>query len=157
MLERARRGFSLLEIMIVVAIMGLLAAVAIPQFTSTRVDSRAAVMSSQLAMLRAAIVSHWTEHAAFPGPDAAALTDQFLQHTHQAGQVGNSSDGGYVTYQRLGELPSNPFTRTNNVLVVDRMPARPTGTQAWIYCPGTGEIRGNTPGTSPDGEPLFNL
>ncbi len=51
----ARKGFTLIEILIVVVILGILAAVVIPQFNSAAAESREAAAGSNLATVRQAI------------------------------------------------------------------------------------------------------
>jgi prepilin-type N-terminal cleavage/methylation domain-containing protein len=57
-----RRGFTLIEILIVVVIMGILAAMVIPQFAGASEHSRKASLRSELQTLRAAIQLYRIEH-----------------------------------------------------------------------------------------------
>jgi prepilin-type N-terminal cleavage/methylation domain-containing protein len=154
---RRTAGFSLLEVMIVIAILGMLAAIAIPQFTSHKQEGQTAAMVSSLSILRTAIDSYWTQHDTFPGPNAAKFADQLLKNTDKKGKVGTGTNFGYGPYLRNGELPVNPITGNATVKVVDVMPTEASGSQAWVYCSKTGEIRSNAPGKALDGTAYFDL
>ena len=54
-LLRSKRGFTLVEIMIVVAIIGLLAAIAIPNFIKSRNRSRDAVCTNNMKQIASAL------------------------------------------------------------------------------------------------------
>jgi prepilin-type N-terminal cleavage/methylation domain-containing protein len=66
-----KKGFTLVEIMIVVAIIAILAAVAIPNFIRYRNDSRTAACIANMKQLQTAAESYLTKH---PGA-APAITD----------------------------------------------------------------------------------
>ena len=72
MKKRMKKGFTLVEIMIVVAIIAILAAVAIPSFIRYRNDSRTAACIGNMQQLRTAAESWLTKH---PGTEAPKLTD----------------------------------------------------------------------------------
>ncbi len=50
--RRARHGFTLIEILIVVVILGILAAIVIPQFTDAAAEASRSNLQSQLQTLR---------------------------------------------------------------------------------------------------------
>src|SRR5579862_3947251 len=61
-MQRKSRGFTLVEILIVVIILGILAAIVIPQFTNASNDARKSNLSSQLQTLRAQIELYKLQH-----------------------------------------------------------------------------------------------
>ena len=69
---RMKKGFTLVEIMIVVAIIAILAAVAIPSFIRYRNDSRTAACIGNMQQLRTAAESWLTKH---PGTTPPTLDD----------------------------------------------------------------------------------
>ena len=58
------KGFTLIELMIVIAIIGILAAIAIPQFSSYRKRSFDAAAKSDLRNLATAMEAYYTDHPA---------------------------------------------------------------------------------------------
>jgi type II secretion system protein G len=52
---RRQRGFTLIEILIVVVILGILAAIVIPQFTNASQDAQVSAVKSQLQTIRSQI------------------------------------------------------------------------------------------------------
>jgi prepilin-type N-terminal cleavage/methylation domain-containing protein len=95
-------AFSLVEIMIVVVIMGILAAVAIPRFVGASDDARTAAAESTVGAVRASIASYRTGAVIAgedPFPTLAELT------------------GGTVV---KSDLPANPFSGVSGVQAVSR-------------------------------------
>jgi general secretion pathway protein G len=91
---RARaRGFTLIEIMVVVVIIGLLAAVIVPQVVSKVDEARVAKAKQDIASMETALTMFRLDNSRYPGTDQglAALstqpTDPSIRHWRPGGYV----------------------------------------------------------------------
>jgi prepilin-type N-terminal cleavage/methylation domain-containing protein len=66
-----RRGFTLIEILIVVVILGILAAVVIPQFTNATDDASLSAARTQLQTLRSQIEVYRAQRGGYPTSDGS--------------------------------------------------------------------------------------
>lgn len=74
-MRKIRTGFTLIELMIVVAIVGVLAAIAIPKFADLIRKSQEGATKGALSSLRAAIrVYYGDNEGAYPADNLACLT-----------------------------------------------------------------------------------
>ena len=55
---KSKKGFSLVELLIVVVIMGILAAIAIPKFINLKDDAQTKTCRSQMSALDSAVLAH---------------------------------------------------------------------------------------------------
>jgi len=72
--RRVRQGFTLIEILIVVVILGILAAIVIPQFTDAAGEASRSNLQSQLQTIRSQIELYNVQNPAFMY-DAGTATD----------------------------------------------------------------------------------
>jgi general secretion pathway protein G len=130
--QRAAQGFTLVEILIVVVILGILAAVVIPQFTSASESARASSLISQLQTIRSQIELYEVQHSD-TSPFADAMNwDKMTQTTDATGATSGTKFGPY-----LQQPPSNPFT--NSSTIVDGASNATTST-GWVL-DSTGKMK----------------
>lgn len=96
---RSRKGFTLVEIMIVVAIIGLLAAIAVPNFVQARTTSRTNACINNLRLIEAA-KEQWA--LANNAADTAATTNANVTPYLKGGVMPTCPGGGTYTTQNVG-------------------------------------------------------
>lgn len=145
--QKMKSGFSIAELMIVVAILGILAAIVIPQFQQHTTEAKISAAKNNLYILRGAIELYAAQHNSippgYPGNDrtkSPSMGSFFLQMVK------------YGDYFRA--MPENPFNDEKLIKVIadsEPFPAEATGEFAWVYKPATKEIRLDWPGTDKNG------
>lgn len=125
--NKNRSGFTLVELVIVVLVLGIITAVAAPRMFDTAGDARISATRQSLSVLRSAIELSRAENGAYPADPLQTTLLPFLQGSFSAPQVGTNADDATV-------LASS----------ADPLVAVTAGGEGWIYNPTTGEIRVNT-------------
>jgi prepilin-type N-terminal cleavage/methylation domain-containing protein len=99
-------GFTLVEIMIVVAIIGLLAAIAIPSFVHARAKSQATACINNLRQIEAAVVEIALEQGKHVG-DTLNYPDDITPfiRLNSAGSIPPCPAGGEYSLQSVGAIP----------------------------------------------------
>lgn len=69
---RKQQGFTLIELMIVVAIIGILAAIAIPAYQDYTIRAQVSEGLNLAAGAKAAVTEYYQDQGAFPGDNATA-------------------------------------------------------------------------------------
>lgn len=113
-----KSGFTLVEILIVIVVLGILAAIVVPQFSDASSDAKTSSLVSNLQTIRLQIQMYKIQHGGnLPGAGTASVTDALTKYTDSAGAltlVQAPATGVYGPY--LQSIPKNPF---NDKVTID--------------------------------------
>ncbi len=148
---RRNSAFTLVEILIVVIILGILAAIVIPQFTNASQDARKSSLTSQLQTLRSQIELYKLQHKDVL-PDLVTNWDPLTTKTDSDGAASTATDA-FGPYMQA--VPSNPLNGETGVQNGDGSAAVSTKC-AFIFDYGTsGSGTGRIFGTQEDGKNVY--
>ena len=124
----ARKGFTLVEILIVVIILGILAAIVIPQFTNASQDARKSSLKSTVQSIRSQVELYKLEQG-------DQLPDIVTNWTPLTTRTEYPTGSGKFFGPYMHSAPKNGMTNTDTVVDGDASdPAyAPAGTHGFIY------------------------
>ena len=166
--RQIQAGFTLVELLIVVIILAVLAAIIVPQFSSATLDAKEAALDANLARMRSAVELFQAQHngnypgrvattgatcpgGGSPGTGAAdsaqAFIDHMLMYSNAEGQTCSIGDTAfkYGPYLRKG-LPHDSLTGKGTVVgeIVTTSTGAPivpgAATGGWAYDTKSGQI-----------------
>jgi prepilin-type N-terminal cleavage/methylation domain-containing protein len=133
-----RAGFSMVEMLIVIVILGILGMIVLPLFQTASDDAREAALAQNLCSMRKFLATY---RSSFKG--SYPKTKEELQAA-------------------VGVLPKNPYTSGRGVRIIqDLNDSKPNENEklgaekvGWIYHPPSGTMIPNNEGMGSDGRPL---
>jgi len=127
---RARDGFTLIELMVVMVIIVLLAAVGVAIYGKSIESAKEAALKTDLSDMRRAIDAYYADKQKYPATLDALVTEKYLKN-----------------------IPKDPITNTADwqTTMSERDPANPSAE------PGISEVKSNASGTATDGTPYSEL
>jgi len=144
-----RKAFTLAEILIVIGIIGIIAAIVLPEFQSHTQKAKEAAAKDNLRILRVAIELYTAQHNGIPpgylGGDPSGPVSGLSFYSQMVG------NGDY-----LSEIPVNPLTGERGLTVIpdaDVFPEPPVFDvhPGWLYQAATKTIKLNIEGIDSNG------
>lgn len=130
------RAFTVIEILIVVVILAVLAAIVVPRFSSATTETRESALKMEVYRIRTQLAVYKSEHQG-NWPTAANFTEQLIFASDTQGNTAMVGTRGYPYGPYLRRFPVNPFTLTSTV------GNDAIGTSDWYYDESNGEFRAN--------------
>jgi len=144
---RASRGFTLIEILIVVIILGILAAIVIPQFSNASTSAKTSAVLSTAQSLRQQVALYKLQHND-KLPDGSTSAKFWTAMTTQTDSTGTAyaagaPDGPFGPYMQ--SIPANSLNQSTVVFDSAQTFPGAVGTACgWVYdyTGGTGRVWG---------------
>ena len=148
-----KKAFTLVEILIVVALLGILAAITMPMIKDYVEEAKESAAKDNLRILRNAIELYASQHngvaPGYPANDPSGTPNSKSFNTQIFGA------GKY-----LSNAPVNPFNEITTISIIPNstdFPTEPTMTfmYGWVYKPATKTIKLNWSGTDSKGTSYY--
>lgn len=134
-------AFTLIEIVIVIILLGVLAAMLVPYFRSPAEDTTLASTKTDLQTVRFLLQLYKVQHSGKMFPESM---DLMTTTTSADGKKGTGADYPFGPY--IQAIPTNQYLNKNSVLSaaspVDNNPK--DNSTGWYYNPTTGTFRANS-------------
>jgi len=159
--RRPVRAFTLVEILIVVVILGILAAIAVPKFSNASSMARENTLKDDLRLLRTQInvyrANHQDVSPGYPGGDTTqtptmqAFSDQLTLFTDTLGNTSLTLTTACRWGPYFTQLPQNPVSSLSTLKFLGPSDAfTADGTTGWLYQPSSGYVKPNLIGVDSD-------
>jgi general secretion pathway protein G len=162
------RAFTLIEILIVVVIIGIIATMVIPQFTSASQQARENTLKEELQYMRTQVTVFKAQHQDVPPgypagnpqgtPDTTDFANQMTEYSDINFNLSATASAAFPYGPYLSQMPVNPFNGFATVKMVANNQSIPAadGTTGWIYMAQNQTIMANIVGNDSTGTPYVN-
>jgi len=166
---RKARAFTLIEILAVVVLLGILAAIVVPQIASSSTSAKQSALATDLQLLHRFIMVYTAHHREVaPGypdgdttqaPDEQAFVEQATMSSNTAGETAAVGTEGFERGPYVQKMPVNPLNDKDTIEMLgdgEEFPADADNSHGWIYKAATGEIRADVTGADSNGTRYYD-
>lgn len=108
-------GFTLVEILVVVVLLGILAIIVVPHFTGAGTEARTSTMSTDLRRIRSQIEFYKFQHNEQLPAFTGEASDEFFRR--MTTKTDADGDAGVDFGPYLQSIPPNPFNDLNTIRI----------------------------------------
>ena len=144
---KARKAFTLVEILIVVIILGILASIIIGLFSNSSRDAGVSALKDNLRGIRGALQVYAAQHAAYPA--VATFEAQMTQYTDATGATSATRTPVYQYGPYILTMPPMPVGTERGKTTVTSSTTYSAGF-GWTYDATAGQFHANCPDTDVD-------
>jgi prepilin-type N-terminal cleavage/methylation domain-containing protein len=169
-MRKRTRAFTLVEVLIVVLVLAILAAIVIPQLSGASARGRASMLADDVRLLRSQIQVYKAQHNVPPGypngnptraATAQAFNDQMTLLTNATGTTAAlTADANIYMYgPYMQMIPVNPVNGLATVWIIAdgaAFPTSPDNNYGWIYQASSTMFKDDSTGNDDTGNPYFN-
>jgi len=139
---KAKSGFTLVEILIVVVILGILAAIVIPQFTEASTEAKLSSLCTDLQTMRSQIELYKIQHNdALPAAGVDTEADFIADLTGQT-NIAGAAGTDYGPY--VQKIPTNQFSDLATVRVEAGASTAGAASHGWVFNSTTGSFHADS-------------
>ncbi len=166
-LMKTARAFTLVEVLIVVVILGILAATVITMAAGSTLSAKESVIATDLQLLRNFILIYKAQHLevapGYPnGPTSTPTEQDFINQatlvSTSAGATAAIGTAGYDRGPYMQLIPANPLNDNKRTVKVVSGTSFPLAdnTTGWVYLPELSQIKANSTGTDDSGKNYYD-
>jgi prepilin-type N-terminal cleavage/methylation domain-containing protein len=167
-MQRAK-AFTLVELLVVVVVLAIIAAIVIPQFSNASQAARSSMLRDNLRTMRTQIQIFKAQHCDVPpgyptldttaAPTEADTVSHLTRASTAAGDLADPGTAGYPFGPYFREIPENPINGRATIQVVadgGAFPVAADDSHGYVYQPSTGKLRADATGTDEGGKAYFD-